>query len=240
MIVPLSRSEILKSYYDFAYSQINYNGLAGIGNRLIHRSIERNLESSYFPTTVELGSAKGHHLQYVQHKFDEYLMLDLVDFKLDLELLSHSLKNENKKASLKQIVADASQLPFENNSVDRILHTCLLHHVDNLEETLLEIIRVLKPGGIYTGYIPCDAGLTYRIVQALTTTPRIRSWIQELGIDLAVADLRKWEHIRDYRSIERCITKFSSSHSVTFETHPLRYMNFNLNIYSVVRIQKEA
>jgi len=44
-------------------------------------------------------------------------------------------------------VADAQQLPFEDNYFDCVCSMGVLHHVPNTEKAVKEILRVLKPGG---------------------------------------------------------------------------------------------
>ncbi len=46
-----------------------------------------------------------------------------------------------------QVVADASNLPFGDNSIDMIVSESLLEHVPYPEAVIAEIRRVLKPGG---------------------------------------------------------------------------------------------
>ncbi len=46
-----------------------------------------------------------------------------------------------------KVVADAANLPFENNSVDGIICESLLEHVVDADAVIKEIKRVLKPGG---------------------------------------------------------------------------------------------
>jgi ubiquinone/menaquinone biosynthesis C-methylase UbiE len=51
--------------------------------------------------------------------------------------------------NLKLIYADASQLPFADNSFDVVMTVHMLHTVANWRTFLDEIVRVLKPGGFY-------------------------------------------------------------------------------------------
>ena len=46
-----------------------------------------------------------------------------------------------------KVVADAANLPFENNFVDGIICESLLEHVVDADAVIKEIKRVLKPGG---------------------------------------------------------------------------------------------
>jgi SAM-dependent methyltransferase len=48
-------------------------------------------------------------------------------------------------------VADASHLPLRDNSVDYVLAYGVLHHLPDPARTCRDVLRVLKPGGIYFG-----------------------------------------------------------------------------------------
>ena len=49
--------------------------------------------------------------------------------------------------------ADATELPFPSDSFDTALSFLMLHHVGRWEQALLELVRVLRPGGTLLG---CD------------------------------------------------------------------------------------
>ncbi len=44
-------------------------------------------------------------------------------------------------------VVDAETMPFEDNSFDLVVGHAVLHHIPDLELSLREVVRVLKPGG---------------------------------------------------------------------------------------------
>lgn len=48
--------------------------------------------------------------------------------------------------------ADATDLPFADDSFDSVLSCLMLHHVVEWEKAIAEIARVLRPGGVFTGY----------------------------------------------------------------------------------------
>lgn len=52
------------------------------------------------------------------------------------------------------VVADAANMPFDNQSFDVLISADTLEHVDNLRGTLLECSRVLRPGGRLYVYFP--------------------------------------------------------------------------------------
>lgn len=56
------------------------------------------------------------------------------------------------------IVADASQLPFKNKSIDAIVNIVILEHVPEPETVVDEMYRVLKKGGVIYTHIPFIQG----------------------------------------------------------------------------------
>jgi SAM-dependent methyltransferase len=46
-------------------------------------------------------------------------------------------------------VADAERLPFDDDAFDLVVGHAVLHHIPDLDRTMQEILRVLKPGGRY-------------------------------------------------------------------------------------------
>ncbi|HXY56597.1 MAG TPA: methyltransferase domain-containing protein [Nitrososphaerales archaeon] len=51
--------------------------------------------------------------------------------------------------ALKSSVASAERLPFSDSYFDKAYSTMALHHFNDLDQALSEIVRVLKPGGSY-------------------------------------------------------------------------------------------
>ncbi len=46
-------------------------------------------------------------------------------------------------------VADAEAIPYEDNTFDLVVGHAVLHHLPDVEKSLREVLRVLKPGGRY-------------------------------------------------------------------------------------------
>jgi len=62
-----------------------------------------------------------------------------------IELTKKNLELHGYNSNL--LVADAEDLPFENNSFDIVYSFGVLHHVPNTQKAIDEIYRVLKPKG---------------------------------------------------------------------------------------------
>jgi demethylmenaquinone methyltransferase / 2-methoxy-6-polyprenyl-1,4-benzoquinol methylase len=73
----------------------------------------------------------------------------------------HSGTHHKKGSGILWIVADAQLLPFQRDSFDGIVSGYLLRNVPDLNKTLNEILRVLKP---FNKYVSLD------------TTPPTRNW----------------------------------------------------------------
>ena len=63
-----------------------------------------------------------------------------------------SLKYRNQK--MDYFAIDAHNIPFQNETFDKITAIEVLHHLENLNLSLIEMFRVLKKGGLLFAYEP--------------------------------------------------------------------------------------
>lgn len=64
---------------------------------------------------------------------------------LSLEISKLLFQNNNQEAQL--VRGSVEELPFLENSFDLVVSIFILEHVKNTEKTIIEMMRVLKPGG---------------------------------------------------------------------------------------------
>lgn len=57
------------------------------------------------------------------------------------------LSQASKKGGLITICCETEQLPFENDSFERVIMVDALHHVEDYRSTAKELWRLVKPGG---------------------------------------------------------------------------------------------
>ena len=127
--------------------------------------------------------------------------------------------------------ADASSLPFCNSIFDRVVVTCLLHHVDQPEKVFEEINRVLKSGGSASIFLSCDPGVVVRILRFLTTARKSRSRGFE-GYTLMAAR----EHRNHVGSLLPMAKFVFRNRNMKVSYFPWRIPSWNLNGYVIIQI----
>jgi demethylmenaquinone methyltransferase/2-methoxy-6-polyprenyl-1,4-benzoquinol methylase len=77
----------------------------------------------------------------------EIIGLDISDGML--EVGRQKIANKNLDGIISMIIGDSEDLPFEDNTFDAITVAFGVRNFENLEKGLAEILRVLKPNGIF-------------------------------------------------------------------------------------------
>jgi len=104
---------------------------------------------------LDLGCGEGRHV------INAYLHGDVLALGVDLSLRDLSTAKQrfapfaqdgDKNFCLQQ--ADATRLPFADESIDKIICSEVLEHIENYQGVLREINRVLKPNGILAVSVP--------------------------------------------------------------------------------------
>ena len=83
-------------------------------------------------------------------------------------------------------VADAEGIPYDDDSFDLVVGHAVLHHIPDVERSLREVVRVLRPGGRFVfageptnvgnGYARALSTLTWRAVTSVTRLPGLTGW----------------------------------------------------------------
>lgn len=116
-----------------------YDGIARGYSELYHKEQEKkiSLAKNFFPFSgdgLDLGSGDGVLNQFLESQ------VNLVSVDLSFELLKLN-SNTNK------INASILSLPFKQNSFDFIFSFTVIQDVPNIESSIEEISRILKPKG---------------------------------------------------------------------------------------------
>lgn len=83
-------------------------------------------------------------------------------------------------------VADAETIPYEDNTFDLVVGHAVLHHIPDVEQSLREVMRILKPGGrfVFAGepstvgdfYARWLSRATWEATTRVTKLPFLASW----------------------------------------------------------------
>jgi ubiquinone/menaquinone biosynthesis C-methylase UbiE/putative flippase GtrA len=212
-------------YSDFYQSLLFGGGTTGTLIKLMHRDVERGLGKQVFDRVLELGAGQGEHFSFVEHSFAEYVLLDLRRVE--------QLEAVREDPRTVQVVGDAQDIPFPDSDFDRVLHMCLLHHVDNPEKVLEEIRRVMKPGALATLFLPCDPGFGVRLMRALTTRRRAAQ-LGFKGYNLLIAR----EHRNHVSALLSLAVHVFRDDRVEVDYFPFKIPSWNLNGSIIVCVSK--
>ena len=145
------------------YETANYGpSLSGRVLSWTHSIVETDTKlAEAYDTILELGVGTMAHFPTVRHGFSRYIASDHDPKVIDwLETREWDDRIEIQKLS-------GASLPFDNNSIDRLIATHVLEHVPDPVSALQEWVRVIRPGGVLSLILPCDPGLAWRFGRML-------------------------------------------------------------------------
>ncbi len=106
---------------------------------------------------LDLGCGEGRHVISVYLEQDVQAVgvdLSLKDLKASKEKFAAFDQSGNSAKSFGLSAANALQLPFADNTFDKVICSEVLEHIPDYEAALCEINRVLKPGGLFCASVP--------------------------------------------------------------------------------------
>jgi SAM-dependent methyltransferase len=121
----------------------------------------------------------------------------MVDISPEMVRLAGRLA-ERHGVSIQGFVMSAEDLPFQDNQFDIVYMANTLHHIHDREHMLLQIHRVLKPGGCFVSWDPVAYNPVINVYRRMATMNRT-----EDETPLRVADLKLVKrHFRNVRHRE--------------------------------------
>jgi SAM-dependent methyltransferase len=125
-------------FYTSVYRLVQEKGLTGWYIEKLHTLLEKMPEQRSVEkySILEVGGNVGEQIKCVSLNYSSYTLSD-----------SRNINYQSLNSKIHFKVADVQNLPFLENSFDRIISTCLLHHVIYPITALREIRASLKKGG---------------------------------------------------------------------------------------------
>jgi len=219
-------------YYSNSYKSLQRAGIQGWGNSLIDRLIEGRVARFEGMKILELGASSGEHLRFVslEPRWDKYVGLDISPGISDPQLFESLIaKDSPKLPNITFTKSSAENIPFDDDSFDLVVSTCLLAHVKDPERVLSEARRVVKNSGQIVIGLPTDPGILNRCVKTLITYPKMR----HLGIENPRLEYAR-EHINGVGNLLELIKFQFSKDSLRFHYFPFFFRSWNFNLAVVV------
>jgi len=212
----------LDAYYTEAYSSIASSGSFGLASKLQHRQMESHslVKGLSGQKILEVGAGDGQHIAFVDPtSWDEYLQTDL---RPPAEI------NSGNGSWLFESV-DATNLPFPDQSFDRLISTCVLAHTEDPPLTLQEWRRVVRPGGLITLYLPTESSLALNFFRLLgPRQARIKA-----GFDPRIIFL---DHRYNYRYLKTVLELEFEDCAISSRRFP-RLFPWWLSLWEIVQIK---
>ena len=155
-----------RTAYDQNFARTMENGMADyeLHMRAVKDELFGNLSKFHDPrgTLVEIGMGTGPNMRY-------YEGLNVVGVEPNEESHVYAYENATKAGvkSLECVKGFGEALPLPDASVDTVVSTLVMCTVDDVEATLAEVRRVLKPGGayIFLDHVAAPQGTPLRTMQ---------------------------------------------------------------------------
>ena len=93
-------------------------------------------------TVLDLGSGTGFFTELLASRYQQVIGLDISKNMLQFA-------QENRNNAIHWLEADAYKIPLQDNSVDFIYSNLMIQWCEPLDTVLNEVMRVLKPGGLF-------------------------------------------------------------------------------------------
>jgi ubiquinone/menaquinone biosynthesis C-methylase UbiE len=101
-------------------------------------------------TILEVGSGAGQFIRAIKQVRQEINCLGCDISRGAIE------QAKTARDGVTYALSEENRLPYGDGVIDMVLLFDVLEHVQNPEQFLMEIKRVLKPGGLFFAFVPCE------------------------------------------------------------------------------------
>ena len=175
---------------------------------------------------LEIGPGHIRHMAYWKGKPRDYVICDIQQSMLTSS--EAVLKEGGIPCTAVLLDRPDSALPFSDDEFDAVISFYSLEHIHPLRDYLLEIRRVLKPGGVLVGAIPSEGGLAWGTGRFLTS----RRWLKK-NTNIDPDKLICWEHPNYAEDVLSQCDEIFIRERIRY--WPFRFLPLDLNL--VVRFQ---
>jgi len=213
---------------DKKYNSHLYSGLLGILMKYCHRKLEvYKSKKDNYDKILEIGAGSAPHFNFMKCLYNEYHIAETSDFAEDFH------KNNPKVKLLKY---DGRNLPYQNETFDRIIISHCLEHILSPEEFIQEMMSKLKKGGVLSISLPTDPGIAWRLGRLFIRLFTIKKTYQISGEEFNY--MNATEHVNSIFNLISII-RFNYKNQYEEYFYPMRLKMADLNLFYNVHITKK-
>lgn len=216
----------VRTQYQQVYRLYNYGSRLERFQNMNHILLSKSRSNIHVKNTLEFGFGSGEHIRY------ERKLPSSCYYAIDLEKTSFAL-DPDFDSRFNFSVMSIEKLEFSSSKFQRVIGTCVLHHVDDVLASLFEIRRVLAPGGEFRVVIPTDPGLMNQTLKRLLLYPRLRKLIE---VDPKL--IYSIEHKNHIGAILAQIEHVFQDDNLQITYWPTKVPSWNLNLLALVSVIK--
>ncbi|MDA9104832.1 class I SAM-dependent methyltransferase [Candidatus Pelagibacter ubique] len=213
---------------DKKYNSHLYSGLLGILMKYCHRKLEvYKSKKDNYDKILEIGAGSAPHFNFMKCLYNEYHIAETSDFAEDFH------KNNPKVKLLKY---DGRNLPYQNETFDRIIISHCLEHILSPEEFIQEMMSKLKKNGVLSISLPTDPGIAWRLGRLFIRLFTIKKTYQISGEEFNY--MNATEHVNSIFNLISII-RFNYKNQYEEYFYPMRLKMADLNLFYNVHITKK-
>ena len=192
-----------------------------------HRKLEdfQNKKSNY-DKILEIGAGSAPHFNYMNCSYNEYHIAETSDYAVNFH-------KDNSKVKL--LKYDGKNLPYPNETFDRIIISHCLEHILSPEEFIQEMMTKLNKGGVLSISLPTDPGIAWRLGRLFIRFFTIKKTYQISGEEFNY--MNATEHVNSIFNLISII-RFNYKNSYEEHFYPLRIKMSDFNLFYNVHITK--
>ena len=214
--------QCVQTQYSQVYGKYNYGSRLKRYQNMNHILLSESRSNIHIENTLEFGFGSGEHISYEQK------LPSSCYYAIDVEKTSFKI-NPDFDSRFNFSIMSIERLKFSSSMFQRVIGTCVLHHVDDVLASLFEIRRVLAPGGEFRVVIPTDPGLMNQTLKRLLLYPRLRKLVE---VDPKL--IYSIEHKNHVGSILAQIEHVFQSDNLKITYWPTKIPSWNLNLLALV------
>jgi SAM-dependent methyltransferase len=209
----------VKHFYEKCYADMPFNPNVDKSSKIIHNLMERPLREIHeIGILLELGAGLGEHR--IVSKLHPKLYIES-------DISIHSSRHERNFVQI-----DAINIPAKDKTIDVILATCLVAHLNEVEGSLTEWRRAIKLNGKIVFYVPTEPSLSLNMIRKVWTARKARK-LGFFGYKLYIAR----DHINSYSNIIEIAKYVFRNDTMKVRKYPFRLLPWWLNLFSIVEVK---